>query len=321
MALPLLGLGACDQAENVEYVARTRFFEITVHENANVPCVGDIEVLDEFFFVLHDLFALGLPDERLPVHSWEDSDPGFPCPDSAGGCFRLPFREVHVRQLGSTLEHEIVHAALTERLDPLYSEGLAHTFTTIISRSTSLGFDPRASLAATSPGEVNYNKAAVFADFMLERFGPEVTLEAFEAASSDDPPAAFLAATGQSLDEIAESFMASEYQCSSQLVRCSQPAIEVGESWSMETTMACAEPSTLGQFASNTVLHIEQAGTYTLELDSAYITLERCAPCAERESWTIIAPSSQIELEAGDYWLYFTPLSPSPVKLAIHHAQ
>lgn len=305
-----LGCGADDG--HVEYLAQTRFFDVLVHDDAVLPCAGEYEALDRLVLVLRDEFGIPLPSKRIDLHLWAFGAEGFPCVERAAGCFLHPPGEIHARRT-SAIHHEVAHAAFwTLGFDAFYAEGLAETHASWILPTPNPGVDPRPLFGAGNT-DFDYAHTAVFANFMIERFGPEVTLQAFRAASKEGAEQGFLRETGSTVDEIAEAFLAEPMLCSSQLVRCADEGETIAASWTFESALACTDPESLGSSAgtyTNRTVEIANDGMFHVEVQNGLVIMERCAPCAERDFWYFATDTepSEVFLEAGRYALSIEPM-------------
>jgi hypothetical protein len=276
--------------------------------------------MDRSMAELRQTFGLAPRTERLPMHLWNFGAPEFPCPDWAGGCTLIPSDELHVRD-SRALHHEVVHVAVTSGLDDFYAEGLAETLASTIPPSPEGRFDPRPWFEADN-ADLNFYGAAIFANFMLERYGPEVTLGAFRAASKHGAAKAFPDWTGDSVDEIVEQFMAEPVYCSSQLDRCGSPGEPVGVAWSHDSRITCSDEAALGVdtgVQELATIEIESEGNYLVELENGAVFIDRCAPCAERDTWALSsdAPAQELELAAGRYRLSMLPVTGFPYHVSI----
>ncbi len=276
---------ACAEPE-VEFRTRTQFFEVLVYPDAAVlPCTGEYDAIDRLVTTLRAEFELPLPSDRTDLHLWAFDDEGYPCTWWSGGCFRTPPGEVHVRS-PSSLYHEVVHFALYTNEEGFFSEGLAEAHAARITPMANPGFDPRTRFELTDQ-DVSRFEAAVFTNFMIERFGAVTTGAAFRDAARDGV-GGLSKSTGMSVDEIAEAFMAEPLVCSTQTFWCAGEADAFVGTWQFEDTLACSEPLTLGVSGDTYALRLLEVSSEVealVSVENGSITVERCAPCSDRDAW------------------------------------
>lgn len=310
MVLLCLGLGCAEPAE-LEFRTRTRFFEVLVYSDAVLPCTGDYDAIDRIVTSLRGEFEMPLPTGRADLHLWSFGDDGFPCSTWAAGCFITPPGELHVRAV-SSLYHEVAHYALATDYEGFFSEGLAEAHSARILPMPNPGFDPRTRFDLTGQNLSRF-EAAIFTNFMIERFGATTTRSAFEGAMRDGVGSGFSKATGMSVDAIAEAFMAEPLVCSTQTFWCAGEADTFVDTWQFEDTLACSEALTRGVSGDTYTLRLLDVSSEVealVSVEHGSITVERCAPCSERDAWFLSsdqASPTTVVLRPGRYVLSMVP--------------
>lgn len=238
----------------------------------------------------------------------------------------------HTSSYEPALLHEVVHLVAASETAPFFGEGVAVAYDSLqppgygTRYRQNIDFDPRRTMAALSPLQVDYAHAGLFVMFLLTRHGP-AKFRAFytrlpHPATMTTIRTAFSSAYGADLDDEVEAFMAGPPRCESdhfmvELSDCSAPLIEPYKgSWSASGRLACDSPTVVGgttptfgytSFRQFT-LEIEAAGTYELKSNGNPDVWVRFGPCFgcvwdERDVWFRMGETRAVDLEAGKHFL------------------
>ncbi|MDC0718384.1 hypothetical protein [Nannocystis bainbridge] len=273
------------------------------HSEGLYPCAGTAHYVDRVVPFLEKQLAFRAP-ERLRFSWIAASDSwmplGVPTLARAVGDHAWATDPIHI--------HELTHVITGGMPAMFFSEGIATAVDLLDddvgpryvwsdSALAEPAWDPRTTMTATNPSDVNYETAAVFVTFLIVRYGPERFHEFYRSLGGPVTmpwlQRQFRRAYGLELaDEIA-TFRERIPPCEADahplnVHECSGPSIDWSSEklWEHEVSMACDAPGVVGGIGPDWVwpsfyavtLEVPERGYYTLWLDNTEVTA-RFGPC------------------------------------------
>lgn len=302
------------------------------HPPTRTPCSGTTKSLNDFVDFLAG--ALEIRVSSSFRYSWLDSATselvGAYCPVSDCVIGR------HAVDYYPALKHEVVHLVMKDVAEnslPFLEEGIAGAYDPLVDGRGSpypdparLG-DPRATLAASSPLDVDYATAAGFVAFLLTRHGAEKFAELYfrlrVQSSTSAIRGAFQDVYGVDLDHEADMYMSGaacrpDYH-EVRAFECEGPVqLWSGALWTQRSALDCADDDVVGgvgdsQWRSHRsiTLDVPAEGAYTIAFtgeDGLEMRLGRCFGCVWDRDDVFLGPGgAQVkQLNPGRHFVRVT---------------
>lgn len=316
--------------------------EHILYENSDElePCVGNAAYLDAAVPFMEGQLAAVAPEPLR--YSWltEEDIPGWVDRDVGGVHLAGAVVGQHVWAERPVLIHEVAHLVAAGRQSaPFFKEGIAVAMDIFDEIGSGpryfdvINFDPRTTMTASEPREVDYTAAGLFVSFILVRHGPERLREFYRSLAAPFTlkrlDAAFQRVYGVTLDAEAEAFMKGPPPCDPgyfnlQVIECSGPTVgwESEQTWRLAETLACDTPGVVGGLRPErahpsfhaVTLEVSLAGVYMLGIDTPgheFVRMGPCFGCPWDFADTIVFANEMtpVRLAAGKYYVRVNGMS------------
>ena len=270
---------ACEGPLPIEY--ETQHLQIGTALDHSL-CAGDLAGYEQVIQTTESELGLAMR-EGAKVYVWdiegwfEDGINHCRTDHDIGGCAYRNTNTIYT-SVGS-LEHELVHLVLRNpQIDDFFNEGLAELYS---GTQTRFGSSLPSSNAGTSARTMDWLTAAHFLRWVRERWGSEKLRQLVRTRGSTF--AAFEEVYGMSVRAADQLYMSEAPAGYAPLAGCDHPELPLdgpGSRWHAAITVDCEQEDTFGGQVglwTRRSLVIEQAGTYALSTDGAWLAMAGCS--------------------------------------------